>query len=258
YTDGTIEFEVKLTGVLTTGALAEGVKPEFGKLVAPGLYGPNHQHFFNVRMDMTVDGPNNSVYEVNSIPEPAGPTNPHLNAWRAVSTLLGSESLAVRDVKQETARFWTVVNPSSVNELGEPAGYKIMPGSTAPAMFQEGSWICDRARFVQHTLWVTAYEPKELYASGDYPYQSPVADGLPVYTAGDDSLVNTDVVVWYTVGAHHIVRPEDWPVMPVAYAGFHLKPVGFFDGNPALDMPPSTAAHGHAQANGHTGDCHCA
>jgi primary-amine oxidase len=25
--------------------------------------------------------------------------------------------------------------------------------------------------------------------------------------------------------------------MPVSYAGFHLKPVGFLDGNPALDLP---------------------
>ena len=27
--------------------------------------------------------------------------------------------------------------------------------------------------------------------------------------------------------------------MPVEYAGFMLKPVGFFDRNPALDVPPS-------------------
>jgi primary-amine oxidase len=53
------------------------------------------------------------------------------------------------------------------------------------------------------------------------------------------------VVLWYTLGAHHVVRPEDWPVMPCAYTGFHLKPVGFFDGNPALDIPPSPPAACH-------------
>jgi len=31
-------------------------------------------------------------------------------------------------------------------------------------------------------------------------------------------------------------------VMPCAYTGFHLKPIGFFGGNPALDMPPSPPA----------------
>jgi primary-amine oxidase len=37
------------------------------------------------------------------------------------------------------------------------------------------------------------------------------------------------------------VRPEDWPVMSVTHIGFKLKPTGFFDGNPSLDMPRSTA-----------------
>jgi len=41
------------------------------------------------------------------------------------------------------------------------------------------------------------------------------------------------------MGAHHIPRPEDWPVMPAEYIGFSLKPAGFFDRNPALDVPPS-------------------
>ena len=53
YTDGTIEYEVKLTGVISTGAIAPGEKPEHGTLVAPGLYGPHHQHFFCVRLDMS-------------------------------------------------------------------------------------------------------------------------------------------------------------------------------------------------------------
>ena len=66
YTDGTIQYEVKLTGVLSTGALADGEQPEHGDVVAPGLYGPHHQHFFNVRLDMQVDGERNSVYEVDA------------------------------------------------------------------------------------------------------------------------------------------------------------------------------------------------
>ena len=50
---------------------------------------------------------------------------------------------------------------------------------------------------------------------------------------------NTDVVLWYVFGIHHITRPEDWPVMPVDIVSFWLKPFGFFDRNPALDVPPS-------------------
>ena len=63
-------------------------------------------------------------------------------------------------------------------------------------------------------------------------------------------LVDTDVVMWYTFGSHHTVRPEDWPVMPVVTINFHLKPFGFFVGNPALDVPSS--ANGHGGACSHT------
>jgi primary-amine oxidase len=50
------------------------------------------------------------------------------------------------------------------------------------------------------------------------------------------------VVFWYTFGHTHIPRPEDYPVMPTAYIGFLLKPNGFFDENPANDVPPSAPA----------------
>ena len=45
------------------------------------------------------------------------------------------------------------------------------------------------------------------------------------------------MVLWYTFGAHHVPRPEDWPVMPVVKIGFSLRPRGFFDRSPALDVP---------------------
>ena len=58
------------------------------------------------------------------------------------------------------------------------------------------------------------------------------------------AIVDADIVVWHTFGVTHIPRPEDWPVMPVEYTGFTLVPFGFFDRNPALDVPPS-ADHCH-------------
>jgi primary-amine oxidase len=251
YTDGNIEYEVKLSGVLTTGAIAVGEKPKWGALVAPGIFGPNHQHFFNVRMDMAIDGTGNSVYEVDSVPEPDPALNPHHNAWITKETLVASEAEGARDWEYSTARYWKVVNPSVVNELGSPVGYKLMTRDVVPSMVQEGSYIYDRARFVQHNLWVTKYDPDEKYAAGNYPYQSKDAQGLPEFLADDAPLENTDLVLWYTIGAHHVVRPEDWPVMPCAYVGFMLKPVGFFDGNPALDVAPSAACHAPA-ADGST------
>lgn len=255
YTDGTIQFEVKLTGVLSTGALADGAEPRHGVVVAPGLYGPHHQHFFNVRLDMQVDGDRNSVYEVDAAAVPPGPDNPYGNAWVTKKTPLSRESEARRLIDPLVARVWYVVNPNEVNELGQPTGYKLMPGENVLPLQQEGSQAFARAQFAYKHLWVTRYDPRENYAAGDYPNQHGSPGGLLEYQKADRPLENEDLVVWYSFGAHHVVRPEDWPVMPVTSIGFSLKPVGFFDGNPALDTPRSAACHtGNGQA-GH-GDGH--
>ena len=101
------------------------------------------------------------------------------------------------------------------------------------------SSIGRRAGFARHNLWVTPYAPDERRAAGDFPNQHAGGDGLPRWTAADRPLTDTDIVLWYTFGVTHFVRPEDWPVMPVEYTGFLLSPYGFFPRNPALDLPPS-------------------
>jgi len=85
-------------------------------------------------------------------------------------------------------------------------------------------------------------------AAGPYPNQHPGGAGLPEWTKANRNVENSDIVVWYTFGHHHVPRPEDWPVMPVMYTGFSLRPAGFFNQNPALDVPPSVHGNGHCHA----------
>jgi primary-amine oxidase len=255
YQDGTIQLEVKLTGIISNGAVAPGEKPPWGELVAPQVYGPIHQHFFSARLDMMVDGRDNSVYEVDTVADPPGPQNPHGGAFRARPALLARESEAQRIIDPLVGRFWKIVNPSARNRLGEPVGYKLVPGENVLPFAAPESQVARRAGFMAKHLWVTRYDPREKYATGDYPNQHPGGAGLPSYVRDDAPLENTDLVVWYTFGAHHVVRPEDWPVMPVATIGFMLKPVGFFDRNPALDVPRPVrhGAGGDGAARCHSG-----
>ncbi|MDZ4721833.1 MAG: hypothetical protein SH847_25515, partial [Roseiflexaceae bacterium] len=241
YQDGTIQYEVKLTGIMHTGALPPGETRPYGTLVAPGLYTPNHQHFFNVRLDMMVDGPNNSVYEVHTEAEPLGPNNPYGNAFFTRKTLLASEREAQQQVDPLNARYWLIANPESLSSLGQPVAYKLMPGDNVRSFVHPDSSVSKRAGYINNHLWVTPYAADEKYPTGDYPNQHPGGAGLPAWTAANRSITNTDIVVWYTMGAHHIPRPEDWPVMPCSYIGFMLRPVGFFERNPGLDVPPSAA-----------------
>ena len=115
-------------------------------------------------------------------------------------------------------------------------------------MMDPESPVFQRAQVIGHTLWVTPYDPDERWPCGEFVVQSEQDEGLPVWTAQNRSIDNTDVVLWYVFGIHHITRPEDWPVMPVDTVSFWLKPVGFFDRNPALDVPPTDGAcHEHRE-----------
>jgi primary-amine oxidase len=239
YQDGTIQLEVKLTGIMNTTAFALGETPQYGTEVAPQLNAPFHQHFFAARLDLCLDGPTNSVYEVNTRSVPAGPQNPHRNAFRAEATLLARESEAQRTTNSQTARFWRIVNPGKRNSLGRPVGYRLIPGENCLPFAQEGAAVLKRAGFLTKHLWVTPYRPDERFPAGNYPNQSPGGEGLPKWTQADRPIDNSNVVVWYTFGHHHIPRVEDWPVMPVSGIGFMLRPDGFFESNPAMDIPPS-------------------
>jgi primary-amine oxidase len=242
YQDGTIQYEVKLTGVISTGAVPPGTDPAHGTVVAPGVYGPHHQHFFNVRLDMAVDGTTNRVYEVEPDRLAPGPGNPVGNAWTARETLLRSELEARRRADPVAGRYWKIVNEGARNALGQPTGYRLTSGDNVAALSHRGSPVARRAGFTAYHLWVTSYDPGELHATGAYPNQAE-AGGLPAYTAEDRPLVDTDLVVWFTFGTNHVARPEDWPVMPVNPVGFKLVPSGFFAGNPALDIPPPSGCH---------------
>jgi len=244
YQDGMIEAEVKATGIMSTAAVPPGEVPRHGTLVDEGLNAMIHQHFFSARLDLDVDGPENSVYEVETVATPPE-RNPFGNAFETVRTPVRRESEAARDVNPLQSRTWYVVNENRRNAWGQPTAYRLVPGEVVRAFALPGSPLTKRAAFTQHQVWFTAYHPRERFAAGDYPNQHAGGAGLPAYQAQDRALENTDVVMWVTLGHHHVPRPEDWPVMPVARLGFVLKPHGFFDRNPSLDVPPPHPAHCH-------------
>lgn len=249
YQDGNIQFEIKLTGILSLGAAHEDETPQWGTMIAPLLYAPNHQHFFNVRLDFAVDGIRNTVQQVDIIADPLGEENPFENAFHAQATNLASEQQALAHLHLETSRTWKIVNPEVLNAMGNPVGYKFFAGDNALPLASRNAWWRRRAGFVDHHVWVTPFRDDEKFAAGDYPNQSSGGDGLPHWTKEDRPIENEDIVFWYTFGHTHVPRAEDYPVMPTAYIGFLLKPNGFFDQNPANDVPPSQPASKHGSCN---------
>jgi primary-amine oxidase len=240
YEDGNIECEVRATGIMVTTHF-EGEQPPYGTLIDERTYAPTHQHFIVARLDLDTDGEENTVVASSSEALPVGPGNEHGLAIVQRTEPLRTEQEGMQDYDWATQRSWKVVNERVRNGLGTPVGYKLVPGAAIPSMLDPSSPVLQRAGVLAHTLWVTPYAPDERWPCGELVVQATEDLGLPAWTAADRPIQDTDVVLWYVFGIHHVTRPEDWPVMPVDTVSFWLKPVGFFDRNPALDVAPPPA-----------------
>src|SRR6266849_1236819 len=196
YQDGNIECEVRATGIMVTSNFPDGQQPPYGTLVDNRTYAPFHQHFIVARLDLDVDGRTNTVYAVESEPAPAGPDDPYGLGLRLRQTPLLTEADGQQDYDWASQRSWKVVSTGTSNSLGTPAGYKLVPGGSFPALLDPSSAVLRRARVIEHTLWVTPYHPDERWPCGDFPTQSAADSGLPVWTAQNRSITGTDVVLW--------------------------------------------------------------
>ena len=240
--DGVLELDSELSGIMLPKGVQATKAPHgstvtSGHLVSANVVAPHHQHFFNFRLDFDVDGPGNSVHEMNTRAMPAGAANPALNGIIMEETRLATEARAQRQMSMAAARTWSVVNPSVQNALGHHPSYILVPGVNATPYIAPTSQVRRRAAFINQHFWATRYRADEMYAAGAYPNQSLGGGGLGKWVSNNESLTNQDVVVWYTLGVTHIPRPEEWPVMPVTHVGFKMIPGGFFTRNPALDVP---------------------
>jgi primary-amine oxidase len=247
YQDGNIECEIRATGLMvTTPMQADSDSSPYGTTVDRRTYAPFHQHFVVAKLDLDIDGEENTVVEVDSVAASIGDGNPYGLALSTQTTTIESESQAARDFNWETQRSWKVINPDKTNRHGSNTAYKLVPGAAIPALLDSSSPVYQRAPVIGHCVWVTAFNDNERWPAGDYPTQSSEDTGITRWISDDAPLVGTDVVLWYVFGIHHITRAEDWPIMPVDIISFWLKPFGFFDRNPALDAPSVAGAGGHS------------
>jgi primary-amine oxidase len=257
YLDGTIQLEAKATGIVFTSGHPGGDYPYASEL-APGLGAPFHQHLFSARLDMAVDGQTNAVEELDAQRVAIGPDNPLGNAFTRKVTRLRTEGEAQRVAATDKGRVWAVINTEKTNRMGAHPSYVLYPEGQPTLLAADESSVTARATFATKHLWVSQFAPDELWAAGPVVNQHPGGSGLPGYVGGDRNIDGTDIVVWHTFGLTHFPRLEDWPIMPVDYAGFTLKPHGFFDRNPTLDVPASVGRHSTGEhTSEHSGD-HCA
>jgi primary-amine oxidase len=257
--DGSIRVAVGATGIIETkGVIAKNAglagdhatnghgsnghntvpaPDEFGHFVAENIVGVNHDHFFSFRLDLDVDGQNNTFMAHRLKQRLLPAATRRRSIWVSDPFTARTERDAMLDIHLDRPSMWLFQNSSARGPLGYPTAYEIMAGATAASLLDVEDGAQRVGAFSAHQLWVTPYRPDELYASGVYPTGSKGVDGLAAWTKANRPIENTDIVAWYTMGFHHMPRAEDWPVMPVMWHDFVIRPFDFFPQNPVLTLP---------------------
>ena len=104
---------MRATGIMVTTPFAGDTPPPYGTVVDTQTYAPIHQHFIVARLDMEVDGPDNTVVMSETAQLPIGPDNPHG---------LGLTQRTVRCAPRPRASRTSTGTPSGPGRSPTPAG----------------------------------------------------------------------------------------------------------------------------------------
>ncbi|MFE8944680.1 copper amine oxidase [Streptomyces sp. NPDC007856] len=206
--DGLIAMNVGATGSLSWDDYDSGDGRGWPIGKGARAYATSHSHNVFWRLDFGLDGSSKTKveqYDSTVSPRTGGQQGP---TTRTARTEVGRELAG--DLKDY--RWWRVVSATGKNKDGHARSYEIVPGPTTKYPGRG---------FTGHDLYVTEYNPCELFASNNPKFDRGHPASVDRWVGGQTL---THPVIWMNVGFHHIARDEDQQPMPVHWQGFAIAP----------------------------------
>jgi primary-amine oxidase len=169
----------------------------YGTLLSENVIGVIHDHFITYYLDMDIDGSDNSFVKVNIKKQQTSPgESPRKSYLKAVRKVAKTEKDAQIKLQLYDPSEFHVVNPLKKTRVGNPVGYKLVPGATAASLLDHDDPPQKRAAFTNNQIWVTPYNKTEQWAGGLLVYQSQGDDTLQVWSDRLE-IIFTSVVLCY-------------------------------------------------------------
>jgi primary-amine oxidase len=205
----------------------------YGNLIAPFTVAPFHDHYFNFRLDLDVDGTANTLVEERFAPQRVQTQLGRNSIWTVESKPIDAEGPIVKS-HDPAGSILRVVNTETKNALKQSPSLWLNAHHDAQSILDPSDPPQARSQFSGHQFWMTRYKADELWAAGLLPNVNPKDEGLPQYVATPENTTAQDVVLWYTMGFRHVTRPEDFPILPTFWHEMTIRPAFFFDMDPGM------------------------
>ena len=223
---------------------------QYGSLIAPNLVAPNHEHYFNFRLDFDIDGTDNSFVKTSLDRGKAAAGALRKSYWVAKPQAAASELEGRLRVDTARPALYSVINPNKQGVYGHHPGGAILPRDTAT------NRRCDysappfkRNAYIGYSFWNTLHAPHKRCAGGKFTFARDGSDTLATWVQKNRPIQNKDIVTCYTIGFHHVAHTGDWPVVSGHKLGIELRPYNFAAINPAITLPASATPAAAAAAS---------
>ncbi|KAK1303479.1 Primary amine oxidase [Acorus calamus] len=215
-----------------TDGEGDAIQEMYGTLLSENVIGVIHDHYITFRLDMDVDGADNSFVKVHlSKQETAPGESPRKSYLKATREVAKAEKDGRVKLKLYEPSEFHIVNPSKKTRVGNPVGYKVVPVGTAASILDSADPPQVRGVFTNNQ-------------NGREDFSATRAKERTLnWLCGLRGIVRSRTrTSWCGIRLDSItsLRQEDYPIMPTVSSSFDLEPVNFFESNPILRAAPNS------------------